>query len=114
MSLSLDDGNAVIEEATVAGVACAEAIGPPRYPECLPKEAPTGPNECSSGDVRIIDDGETLQYCYNAHWTGLCTLTHREAMVACKQLGYTDYTCMYMYITEMFSFLKYCRGFSVP
>ena len=94
MSLSLDDGNDVIEEATVAGVRCARAIGPPRYQECLPKEPPTGPSECTSGDVRIMDDGETIQYCYNGYWTGFCTMTHREAMVACKQLGYTDYTCM--------------------
>ena len=114
VSLSLDDGNAVLKEATVAGVVCAEATGPPRYPECLPYEAPTGPNECSSGDVHIMDDGKILQYCYNGHQTGFCTMTHREAMVACKQLGYTYYTCMYMHITEMLSFLKYYRGFSVP
>ena len=95
VSLSLDDGSAILEEATVAGVVCAEATEPPS--PCLPKMAPTGQIECYSGDVRIMDDGETLQYCYIGHWTGFCTMTHREAMVACKQLGYTDYTCTCMY-----------------
>ena len=97
VSLSLEEGNAVLDEATAAGVVCAGTTGPPRYPECLPKEVPTGPSECTSGDVHIMDDGQTLQYCYNDHWTGLCTMTHQEAMVACKQLGYTDYTCAYIY-----------------
>ena len=91
VSLSLDDGSAILEEATVAGVVCAEATEPPS--PCLPTEAPTGPSECTSSDVRIMGDGETLQYCYNGYWTGFCTMTHHEAMVACKQLGYTDYTC---------------------
>ena len=95
ISLSLDEGSAVIEEATVAGVRCAERTGPPRYQDCLPKKAPTGPSECNNGDVRIMDDDEILQYCYNGHWTGFCTLTHHEATVACKQLGYTDFSCMY-------------------
>ena len=94
LSLSLDDGNAAFEEATVAGVVCAEGTGPPRFQDCLPKETPTGPSECTSGNVRIMDDHETLQYCYNGHWTGFCTMTHHEAMVACKQLGHTKYTCV--------------------
>ena len=93
ISFSLDDGSAIYDEATVAGVVCAEATEPPTE-DCLPKETPTGPSECTSGNVRIMDDHETLQYCYNGHWTGFCTMTHREAMVACKQLGYTKYTCM--------------------
>ena len=93
VSLSLDDGNAILEEATVAGVVCAEATEPPSQ-ECLPKKAPTGSTECYSGEIGIMNDGETLQYCYNGYWTGFCTMTHREAMVACKQLRYTDYTCM--------------------
>ena len=111
-SLSLDDGNAILKEATLAGVVCAENIGPPRYPVCLPKEAPTGPSECTSGDVRIMDDGQTLQYCYNGYWTGFCTMTHHEAMVACKQLGYTDYTCTC--ITKLYKpFISAYRGPSV-
>ena len=93
VSLSLNEGNAVFSEATVAGVVCAETTGPPRYPKCLPKQVPVRPSECTSGDVYIKNDRQTLQYCYNGHWTGLCTMTHQEAMVACKQLGYTDYTC---------------------
>ena len=93
ISFSLDEGATVYDEATVAGVVCAEATEPPTT-DCLPKEAPTGPSECTSGNVHMMDDQETLQYCYNGHWTGLCTMTHHEAMVACKQLGHTHYTCM--------------------
>ena len=95
LSLPLEDGNAAYEEATVAGVVCAEATGPPRHTKCQPKEtAVPNPTGCTNGKVRFMDDHETLQYCYNGHWTGFCTMTHHEAMVACKQLGYTKYTCM--------------------
>ena len=86
----MDAGSAIYDQATVAGVACAEATEPPTG-GCLPKETQDPTTSCTTGS---IDNNVTLQYCYKGHWTGFCTLTHHEAMVACKQLGYTDYTCM--------------------
>ena len=52
---------------------------------------------CSnSGSLRLTAGGTTdgegvLEYCYNGKWSLFCNLDDKEAAVACKQLGYSQY-----------------------
>ena len=93
--LSLEEGSTIYNEVTVAGVRCGDTPSEQVPKVCLPRKTQTGSVECTPGILKHTDDQGTLSYCYNGHWTGFCSLTHHEAMVACKQLGYTDYTCKY-------------------
>lgn len=52
---------------------------------------------CTTGDVRLVN-GTTenegrVEYCYDEHWSPLCSITSATASVICKTLGYTDYSC---------------------
>ena len=58
---------------------------------------PSGGVDCSDGDLRLSGDNAvngagTLQYCYKGLWSGFCQLKEREATVACRQLGYTEFS----------------------
>ena len=96
---SLEEGRTIYRDAKVAGVQCLPAPPSKVYLVCsntsvLPSD---DIDECSSDDgedVSIING--TLQYCYNGDWSVFCTLTHREAIVACRQLGYTKFTCKWL------------------
>ena len=52
--------------------------------------------ECSNGAVRLVGGQSTnegrVEYCYNGGWTQFCEGNFRieEAIVACRQLGYTN------------------------
>ena len=55
--------------------------------------------ECNNGEIRLVG-GESssegrLEICYNDIWTPVCVtyFDDEEAAVACKQLGYTKYSC---------------------
>ena len=55
--------------------------------------------ECKNGEIRLVG-GESssegrLEICYNDIWTPVCVsyFHDEEAAVACKQLGYTQYSC---------------------
>ena len=97
LSYSLVEGKAAISTVEVAGVLCLNDIPPASQP-CLPvltteNLAP----QCNESDLRLVggmspNEGR-LEFCYQQQWSPFCTLHHAEASVACKQLGYTQYTC---------------------
>ena len=46
--------------------------------------------------VRLSNSNEgRLQYCYHGHLSVFCQLTLREAIVACRQLRFTKYSCKF-------------------
>lgn len=49
-------------------------------------------SECTAGSFRQVEEGE-LEYCHGGQWSVLCTFTHKEATVACYQLGHTTFPC---------------------
>ena len=78
-----------------AGVKC---FSPPPIPNlsCNDKNVSlTRGNECTEGRFRLRQQN-MLQYCYKGHWSVLCVLTHKEALVACYQLGYTTTSCKFI------------------
>ena len=107
-SLSLDDGKALLGQVEVAGVSCQQ--------ENACEIHPTGGNNCSPGDVRLVAKDSTthsansatsqgnLEYCYKGLWSSVCSISKSAATVACKQMGFTKYSCKYRGIT---SFLVY-------
>ena len=76
--------------------------------------------ECNNGEIRLVggessDEGR-LEICYNDIWTPVCvTYFHdEEAAVACKQLGYTHYSCTYVTLSLIkFIISLYYRGFYI-
>ena len=56
---------------------------------------------CTNGDVRLVDgasDNEgRIEYCYDGHYTPVCSITSTIASVICKTLGYTEYSCKAYY-----------------
>lgn len=73
----------------VAGVTC---YTPER---CVAPPSEDG-SDCVNGELRLSGDNAvngagTLEYCYNGRWSGFCSLGEKEAVVACRQLGYVDY-----------------------
>ena len=89
---SLIEGRKIYIEAVVAGVVCEHAT-PTTEPTCIPVP---NQNECNNGDLQLEDDG-TIEYCVDGVWSYMCDLTHNETSVACRQLGYTTYTCKLNY-----------------
>ena len=99
-TLSLTAGKTILKAADVAGVSCH---GPPTTtPPCIaPPPLPPSPN-CTNGEIQLVG-GQTvaegrLEYCYNGQWSSFCTLLPMEATLACKELGYTQYTCKHFVI----------------
>ena len=97
LSYSLEGGKAAMSTLEVAGVQCVKYI-PPSIEPCLPvlvtdSLAP----QCNESDLRLVSGNSPsegrLEFCYQQQWSPFCTLHHIEASVACKQLGYTQYTC---------------------
>lgn len=91
MILPLKQGRikSTMEGLTVAGVTCSADD------QCI--SPPIGGTDCINGDVRLSGDNAvngagTLEYCYKGLWSGFCILKEREATVACRQLGYTDFS----------------------
>ena len=90
-SLSLQQGKVMFEETSVAGVKCY-----------TPDQCITPPNrgtQCAHGNIRLtggqasMPEGN-LEYCYYGSWSKFCYLGPTEAVVACRQLGYTNYESM--------------------
>ena len=78
-----------------AGVKC---LPPTPIPNlfCNDKNVPlTGGNECTEGIFRLRQQN-MLQYCYKGHWSVLCAFTHKEALVACYQMGYNTTSCKFI------------------
>ncbi|XP_019848942.1 PREDICTED: deleted in malignant brain tumors 1 protein-like [Amphimedon queenslandica] len=84
---SLVEGRSIYSNSQAAGVICLLAPPIPNL-SCNDKNVPlTRGNECAEGRFRLRQQN-MLQYCYKGHWSVLCAFTHKEALVACYQLGY--------------------------
>ena len=96
-SYSLDEGRAAISSVEVAGVQCS-SYNPSIVDACLPvSDTSSLAPQCNESHLRLAggmspNEGR-LEFCYQRQWSPFCTLSHIEASVACKQLGYTQYTC---------------------
>ena len=99
---SVYHGIRLLSSVEVAGVDCIydEPTPPPCVvnPDIDPKDSCT-----STGSIRLVnaDGAESnnegrVEYCNGQYWTPLCTMDNRAAAVACKQLGHTQYQCMYI------------------
>ena len=88
-SLSLKEGRKVFEETSAAGVKCYTPA------QCIPP--PIRGTACSHSNIRLTGIGQAgipvgnLEYCYYGSWSKFCYLGPIEAIVACRQLGYTKY-----------------------
>jgi deleted-in-malignant-brain-tumors protein 1 len=85
--LSLDEGKKLLDQTNVAGVKCYTPD------QCVPP--PTNGASCTHGQLRLTGGGANIpegnvEYCYQGSWSSFCTLGPDEALVACRQLGYTD------------------------
>ena len=97
MGLSFENGTLALSTDDVAGVDCIYDV--PTEPSCIDKpdgagdQAPTCNN---NGGIRLAgastNEGR-LEYCLNGKYTPLCSIDHKTATVACKQLGFTQYSC---------------------
>lgn len=100
-SISLSEGKTTYKSANVAGVKCL----PPPDPTCIgnPTGVPDG-SACTPGMLTLFggnsDNEGTLRYCYKGQWSPMCSLSEAAASVACKQLGYTQYTSMFPICNE--------------
>ena len=95
--LSLWAGRKQLPTTSVAGVDCI--YDEPTDPPCGTKQVSydnTPGSTCTPGSVRL-QGGSTssgrLEYCYNGYWSPVCKLDPVTAMVACKDLGFTTYSC---------------------
>ena len=89
----------VLPQYEVAGVDCI--YDAPTDPPCVMRPASydtpnTGPTACTSNDVRLTGgDAQSgrLEMCIDGYWSPFCKMDPLVAQVACKQLGYNDYSC---------------------
>ena len=90
--LSLQAGKDMLSQTDVAGVKCFTPD------QCVTPL--TGGDQCINGEVRLIGSSSlaegTLEYCYSGYWSPFCYLRTNEAIVACRQLGYSSYDCRLM------------------
>ena len=96
---NLDEGRKIYREALVAGVVCEHATPTTAPPPCLSLPV-DNTIECIEGELQLDSEDGPLEYCVEGHWSTLCTLSHNETTVACRQLGYTSFTCMSLYIVK--------------
>ena len=94
---SLEDGKALLDQVEVAGVFCQQTN--------ICEIPPSGGSDCSPGDVRLTTHNNStlqsnstssqgnLEYCYKGLWSSMCSISESGATVACKQLGFTSYSC---------------------
>ena len=94
--LSYDEGKTASRYVDVAGVYCLPV--PPTLPPCeFPASSITGGTDCTHGNLQLQGgQGSSvgrLEFCFNGLWSPFCSLDDSTASVACKQLGFTQYTC---------------------
>ena len=91
----LETGKMVFNNVDVAGVSCQV------YSSCM--KPPSNSNACTNDSIRLsggsVSNEGRLEYCYQGTWTPFCSVSPREATVACRQLGYTSYDSKYKYDT---------------
>ena len=101
---SLVEGRSIYSNSQAAGVKCLPAPPIPNLSCNDNNVSLTRGSECTEGRFRLRQQN-MLQYCYKGHWSVLCVLTHKEALVACYQLGYTTTSCK-SFIGCIFSKIK--------
>ena len=95
-AIALEVGKTIYRNSPVVAVDCSAES--PTEPTCLPKQGLIiSALPCSTeGSVRLVDgstNGEgRLEFCHSRKWSPFCTLDFSAASVACKQLGYSQYT----------------------
>ena len=95
-SIPLEVGKTTYRNSTVVAVDCSAE--PPTEPTCLPKQGLviSAPPCSTEGSVRLVDGSTNsegrLEFCHTRKWSPFCTLDFSAASVACKQLGYSQYT----------------------
>lgn len=99
---SIADGILNAPKYEVAGVDCIYDV--PTVPSCVDKPANAeeqAPDCTPDGILRLVDEmGEQipdysqgrLEYCFNGNWAPLCSLEQNASRVACRQLGFTQYS----------------------
>ena len=99
---SLTEGRSIYTNSQAAGVICT-----PTYVSCNDKIVTLSKgNECTEGRFQL-NRHMILEYCHNGHWSIMCVLTHKEAAVACYQLGHTAVSCKSLFYE--FVLLCLCR-----
>ena len=99
--LSYDEGKTASHYVDVAGVFCLPV--PPTTPTCeFPASSVTEGTACIHGDLQVqggqgSSEGR-LEFCFNGLWSPFCTLDDSTASVACRQLGFTQYTRTEIYL----------------
>ena len=89
---SLTEGRSIYTNSQAAGVICT-----PTYVSCNDKIVTLSKgNECTEGRFQL-NRHMVLEYCHNGHWSVMCVLTHKEAAVACYQLGHTAVSCKLLF-----------------
>ena len=106
--LSLSDGKKLLPNTDVAGVDCI--YDRPAPPPCITNNDANPTYSCTAakGSIRLVDNNGAestnegrVEYCNGQYWTPLCTMDNRAAAVACRQLGHTQYQCIYNYAISM-------------
>lgn len=94
--LPYNEGKTAARYVSVAGAFCLPI--PPTMPTCeFPASSIVGGTACIHGGLQLqggqgSSEGR-LEFCYNGLWSPFCSLDDSTASVACKQLGFTQYTC---------------------
>lgn len=88
-------GRSISSITSVAGVTCTPL--PPTAPPTVCSFVPTSTGvACTPGDVNLLgssNDRGVLMYCYNRTWSPFCQIDSKAAQVACRQLGFLQYSC---------------------
>ena len=96
-SLSLKDGKTLLEQVEVAGVTCQQPstceTPPPAGIDCFPGNIRLTVENNSTLQITSTTSQGNLEYCYKGLWSSMCSISESGATVACKQMGFTDYSC---------------------
>ena len=94
-AITVTEGKTTYSNVSVVGVDCSPV--PPTDATCVMMNVTTpDPAQCTDGGVRLANqtgDAGRLEYCYSGQWSPFCQIDEVTAAVACKQLGYTEFSC---------------------
>ena len=98
-TLSQRAAEAALSQYDIASVDCV--YDTPTDPPCVPRPSSydTAGSECSNnGQIRLQGGNQQggygrLEYCYNGYWSPFCKMDPKAAMVACREFGFTSYSC---------------------
>ena len=100
--LGLWGGRRQLATTNVAGVDCVhdEPTDPPCGTKAAYYDNTAGPQCVPLNNIVRLTGNSTksagrVEYCYNGYWSPLCKMDNKLAMVICKYLGFTDYSCKY-------------------